>query len=64
MMVECVDCSGVYIDDRVQSERWVRRNSIDAATVSSVGSFALPEEPEALQADLEQLLEVCKQSKF
>ncbi|KAJ5763516.1 hypothetical protein N7533_002197 [Penicillium manginii] len=60
MMVECVDCSAVYIDDRVQSERWVRRTSIDAATVSSVGSLTRPEEPEALQADLEQLLEVCK----
>jgi 3',5'-cyclic-nucleotide phosphodiesterase len=64
MMVECVDCSAVYIDDRVQSERWVRRTSIDAATVSSVGSLTRPEEPEALQADLEQLLEVCKKSKY
>ncbi|KAJ5573442.1 uncharacterized protein N7459_007869 [Penicillium hispanicum] len=60
MMVDRVECSGVYIDDRVRSERWVRRNSIDTSTVSSVGSFALPEEPEALQADVEQLMEVCK----
>ncbi|KAJ5086073.1 hypothetical protein N7532_010844 [Penicillium argentinense] len=59
-MMECVDCSGVYIDDRVQSERWVRRTSIDASTVSSTGSFALPDEPDGLQADVEQLLEVCK----
>lgn len=64
MMVDFVDCSGVYIDDRVQSDRWVSKTSIDAAPVSSVGSFALPEEPEALQADLEQLLEICKNSKF
>lgn len=59
-----MDCSGVYIDDRVQSERWVRRTSIDATTVSSVGSLTRPEEPEALQADLENLLEVCRKSKF
>ncbi|KAJ5788702.1 hypothetical protein N7457_003692 [Penicillium paradoxum] len=60
-MVDRVDCSGVYIDDRVRSERWVRRNSIDASAISSAGSFGSPEEPEALQADVEQLLEVCKQ---
>lgn len=59
-MVDRVECSGVYIDDRVRSERWVRRTSIDSSTVSSVGSFTLPEEPEALQADVEQLLGVCK----
>ncbi|KAJ5084858.1 hypothetical protein NUU61_009437 [Penicillium alfredii] len=56
-MVDRLDCSGVYIDDRVRSERWVRRNSIDT-TVSSAASFTLPEEPEALHADVELLLEV------
>lgn len=61
-MVDRLDCSGVYIDDRVRSERWVRRNSIDT-TVSSAASFTLPEEPEALHADVELLLEVCKKSK-
>ncbi|KAJ5362987.1 hypothetical protein N7541_003831 [Penicillium brevicompactum] len=60
-MVDRVECSGVFIDDRVRSERWVRRNSIDESTVSSAGSFVTPEEPEALQADVEQLLEVCRQ---
>lgn len=59
MMPDRVECAGVYIDDRVWSERWVRRSSIDSA-VSSAGSFTLPEEPEALQADVEQLLGVCK----
>lgn len=59
-MVDRVECSGVYIDDRVRSERWVRRNSIDASTVSSAASFSVPEEPEALQADVELLLDVCK----
>lgn len=63
-MVDRVDCLGVYIDDRVRSERWVRRNSIDAYTISSAGSFTSPEEPEALQADVELLLEVCKQGMF
>ncbi|CAG7926170.1 unnamed protein product [Penicillium olsonii] len=60
-MVDRVDCSGVFIDDRVRSERWVRRNSIDTATISSAGSFVTPEEPDALQADVELLLGVCRQ---
>ncbi|KAJ5654625.1 hypothetical protein N7490_001628 [Penicillium lividum] len=60
MMVDRVECSGVYIDDRVRSERWVRRNSIATSTVSEASSFTAPEEPEALQADIEKLLEVCK----
>ena len=62
MMVDRVECSGVYIDDRVRSERWVRRNSIATSTVSEASSFTVPEEPEALQADVEQLLDVCKKS--
>lgn len=62
-MMDRVECSGVYIDDRVRSERWVRRNSIEAATISSAGSFSFPDEPEALQADVEQLLDVCKKSE-
>ncbi|KAJ5712852.1 uncharacterized protein N7483_010033 [Penicillium malachiteum] len=60
-MVDRVECSGVYIDDRVRSERWVRRNSISNSTASSAGSFTV-EEPEALCADVEQLLDVCKKS--
>ncbi|OGE49430.1 hypothetical protein PENARI_c021G10776 [Penicillium arizonense] len=60
-MVDRMDCSGVYIDDRVRSERWVRRNSIDTSTISSAGSFVTPDEPEALQTDVELLLEICKQ---
>lgn len=63
-MVDRVDCAGLLIDGRVRSERWVRRNSIDALTISSSGSFTTPEEPEALQADVEQLLLVCKQGRF
>lgn len=60
-MVDRLECSGVFIDDRVRSERWVRRNSIDTSTISSVGSFVTPEEPDALQADVELLLVVCRQ---
>ncbi|KAJ5121828.1 hypothetical protein N7526_008765 [Penicillium atrosanguineum] len=61
MMVDRVECSGVYIDDRVRSERWVRRTSIDAtSTVSSSRSLTLPEEPDALQTDVDLLLGVCK----
>lgn len=63
-MFDRVDCMGLYIDDRVRSERWVRKNSIDALTISSAGSLATSEEPDALQADVEQLLLVCKQGKF
>ncbi|KAJ5893324.1 hypothetical protein N7495_005015 [Penicillium taxi] len=60
-MVDRVECSAVYIDDRVRSERWVRRGSVDESTVSSsAASFTQPDEPDALHADLEQLLEVCK----
>ncbi|KAJ5157015.1 uncharacterized protein N7482_008115 [Penicillium canariense] len=59
-MVDRVECTGVYIDDRVRSERWVRRESIDASTLSSAGSLAVPDEPDALQANVEQLLEVCR----
>ncbi|GLI78506.1 3',5'-cyclic-nucleotide phosphodiesterase [Penicillium ochrochloron] len=61
-MGDRVECIGVYVDDRVRSERWVRRNSIDTSTstLSSVSSLISPNEPDALQADVEQLLEVCK----
>jgi len=55
------DCCAVYIDDRVKSERWVRRNSSDSAA-STANSFILADEPEALQGNVELLLEVCKQS--
>lgn len=48
-----VECCAVYIDDRVQSERWVYRNSPE----SSAGD----DEPESLRSDVALLLEVCKQ---
>ncbi|EAW08213.1 3',5'-cyclic-nucleotide phosphodiesterase PDE2 [Aspergillus clavatus NRRL 1] len=46
-----VECCAVYIDDRVQSERWVYRDS----PVSSAGD----DEPESLGSDVALLLEVC-----
>lgn len=64
MMGDRVECIGVYVDDRVRSERWVRRNSIDTSTLSSVGSLGFSDEPDALHADIEQLLDVCKKSRF
>ncbi|KAF7712549.1 Uncharacterized protein PECH_004090 [Penicillium ucsense] len=59
-MSDRVESVGVYIDERVRTERWVRRGSIDTSTVSSIGSLASPDEPEALQADVDLLLDVCK----
>ena len=62
-MSDRVESIGVYVDDRVRTERWVRRLSIDTSTVSSMGSLAAPEESDTLQADVNQLLDVCKRSK-
>ncbi|KAJ5601089.1 3'5'-cyclic nucleotide phosphodiesterase [Penicillium lagena] len=59
-MGDPVECPGVYIDDRVRSERWVRRNSTDASMAPVASSFP-EEEPASLQKDVEALLHVCKQ---
>lgn len=61
-MGDPVECPGVYIDDRVRSERWVRRNSTDASMAPVASSFS--EEPASLQNDVEALLIVCKQSEY
>ncbi|OJJ47848.1 hypothetical protein ASPZODRAFT_15295 [Penicilliopsis zonata CBS 506.65] len=58
-MADAMDCSAVYIDDRVSSERWVRRIPPADQPVSS--SWILPDEPEALYANVDRLLDVCKQ---
>jgi 3',5'-cyclic-nucleotide phosphodiesterase len=55
-MMERLDCSAVYIDDRVSSERWVVRNQLDASRAA--------EEPDSLQSDVQLLLSVCKQGMF
>jgi 3',5'-cyclic-nucleotide phosphodiesterase len=52
--------SAVYIDDRVKTERWVRRNSTDESTRSSL----LADECEVLRTAVDSLLDVCKESKF
>lgn len=62
--MEPLDCSAVYIDDRVMLERWVYRDHPDASRRSSAGSFVLSDEPDSLQSDVELLLGVCKQSMF
>ncbi|KAJ5807826.1 hypothetical protein N7474_009095 [Penicillium riverlandense] len=58
-MGDPVECPGVYIDDRVRSERWVRRNSIDASMPPVASSYF--EEPASLRNDVVALLDVCKQ---
>ncbi|XHF98202.1 hypothetical protein AWENTII_001767 [Aspergillus wentii] len=56
-----MECSAVYIDDRVKSERWVHRRLSDASTTSSGSVSVIAEEPESLRSDVELLLQVCKQ---
>ena len=53
-IMDRVECCAVYIDDRVQVERWVYRDSPD----SLVGD----DEPESLGSDVALLLEVCNRS--
>ncbi|KAF7585684.1 3',5'-cyclic-nucleotide phosphodiesterase [Aspergillus hancockii] len=54
-----VECSAVYIDRRVNQERWVYRSSSDFSSVSATSVSLLPDEPESLQLDVEVLLGVC-----
>lgn len=55
-----VECCAVYIDDRVQEERWVDRDSFDPTAFRS--DTIRNDEPESLRSDVALLLEVCKQS--
>ncbi|KAL5338987.1 hypothetical protein BJX70DRAFT_181274 [Aspergillus crustosus] len=52
-MMDHVDCSAIYIDPRVQSERWVHQGAPS-------GSLTLPDEPESLRLDIEVCLDVCR----
>ncbi|KAL4881348.1 hypothetical protein BJY04DRAFT_63851 [Aspergillus karnatakaensis] len=52
-MMDHVDCSAIYIDPRVQSERWVHQGAPS-------GSLTLPDEPESLRSDIEVCLDVCR----
>ncbi|KAH1545945.1 hypothetical protein KXX57_004198 [Aspergillus fumigatus] len=54
-----VECCAVYIDDRVQEERWVDRDSFDPTAFRS--DTIRNDEPESLRSDVALLLEVCKQ---
>jgi hypothetical protein len=51
----------VYIDERVQTERWIYRDTINA---SQSISDLMPEEPITLQVNVQSLLDVCSQSKY
>ncbi|KAL4913908.1 hypothetical protein BDW62DRAFT_213822 [Aspergillus aurantiobrunneus] len=52
-MVDSIDCSAVYIDPRIQSERWVYQGAPAGTLISS-------DEPESLRSDIEVLLDVCR----
>lgn len=54
-MMDHIDCSAIYIDPRVQSERWVHQGA-------PAGSLISPDEPESLRSDIEVLLDVCRRS--
>lgn len=51
----------VYIDERVQTERWIYRDAVNA---SQDISELMPEEPITLQTNVQSLLDVCSQSKY
>lgn len=54
-MMDHIDCSAIYIDHRIQSERWVHQGAPAASLISS-------DEPESLRSDIEVLLDVCRRS--
>ena len=70
--MERLDCSAVYIDDRVRTERWVYRSPVEGQSQSqgqgaSPGarrSSTLSDEPDSLQSDVDMLLGVCRQGMY
>ncbi|RAH70719.1 3',5'-cyclic-nucleotide phosphodiesterase PDE2 [Aspergillus aculeatinus CBS 121060] len=54
-----IECSAIYIDHRVRSERWVDHNTLDPVTDPDAQALLL-EEPESLRSDVRVLLGVCK----
>ncbi|KAL3481209.1 hypothetical protein BJX99DRAFT_180968 [Aspergillus californicus] len=52
-MMDCIDCSAIYIDSRVRSERWVYQGAPQGSLISS-------DESESLRSDVEVLLGVCR----
>lgn len=54
-MMDHIDCSAIYIDPRIQSERWVHQGAPAGSLISS-------DEPESLRSDIAILLDVCRRS--
>ncbi|KAI9372789.1 hypothetical protein BJX61DRAFT_542369 [Aspergillus egyptiacus] len=52
-MMDHIDCSAIYIDPRVRSERWVYQDAPSTSLTS-------PDEPESFRSDVEVLLGVCR----
>ncbi|KAL5000797.1 hypothetical protein BDV10DRAFT_182984 [Aspergillus recurvatus] len=48
-----IDCAAIYIDSRIQSERWVYQGS-------PAESLIFPDEPESLRSDVEVLLGIAR----
>jgi 3',5'-cyclic-nucleotide phosphodiesterase len=57
-MMDHIDCSAVYIDPRIQSERWVFQGASDTPS----GPLILADEPESLRSDVQVLFDVCRRS--
>jgi 3',5'-cyclic-nucleotide phosphodiesterase len=57
-MMDHIDCSAIYIDPRIQSERWVFQGASDTPS----GPLILADEPESLRSDIQVLLDVCRRS--
>ncbi|KAL3454799.1 hypothetical protein BJX65DRAFT_301426 [Aspergillus insuetus] len=55
-MMDHIDCSAIYIDPRIQSERWVFQGASDTPS----GPLILADEPESLRSDIQVLLDVCR----
>ncbi|KAL4792971.1 hypothetical protein BDV19DRAFT_239333 [Aspergillus venezuelensis] len=52
-MMDHIDCSAIYIDPRIRSERWVYQGA-------PADSLILPNEPESLRSDVEVLMDVTR----
>ncbi|KAL2802655.1 hypothetical protein BJX63DRAFT_103487 [Aspergillus granulosus] len=55
-MMDHIDCSAIYIDPRIQSERWVFQGAPDTLP----GPLISSDEPESLRSDIQALLDICR----
>ncbi|KAL2863883.1 3',5'-cyclic-nucleotide phosphodiesterase PDE2 [Aspergillus lucknowensis] len=55
-MMDHIDCSAIYIDPRIKTERWVYQAAPDTPS----GGLISPDEPESLRSDIQTLLDVCR----